>query len=360
MTTVGRTGLTSLGRPPVSPMDVRRLIGPGGQPQLGIFPEPVRLINYMDYDYRTPMGRRVGPLGKRLRFHQFQYFGAMSAELMLGCAIADLRYLGMAFVYVYRPATRTMRRYGFRTPLGGRVTSSLSPVSGTTSFVGRGVQIEMTASEAPRERRLRIRLAGPVEIDAAFSEVAPAFQPMALCTQAGVNGWVYAQKAAGVPVTGRVVCDLGTFDLGALDAHAHHDYSAGYMRRETFWRWACLSGRAEGGTRIGLNLSCGVNETSFTENCVWLDGALVKVDLVSFDFDRADPGGPWTIRSRDGRVDLRFHPEACHAERINLWLLATNFQHFLGRFEGVLRAPDGRALAVENLCGLTEDHFARW
>ena len=66
------------------------LVGPDGLPRLGIFPAPIERINYLDYDYRTPMGRRVGTLGKRVRFRQFQYFGGMSSELMFGCVIADI------------------------------------------------------------------------------------------------------------------------------------------------------------------------------------------------------------------------------------------------------------------------------
>jgi len=341
------------------PSDLSALVKSNGLPQFGIFPAPVRRINYLDYDYRTPMGRRVGTLGKRARFRQFQYFGGMSSELMFGCAIADMRFVALAFLYVYQPSTRSIRRYSFRVPLARGVTSSLSPVSGTTSFRARGVSIEMTATDAPATKRLVARVDAGLEIDAVFSEDEPAFQPMALCTQAGISGWVYAQKAAGVPLAGQVRCDFGEYDLTAIDAHAHHDYSAGYMRRETFWRWACFSGRAETGERIGLNLSCGVNETSVTENCCWVDGVLGKVDLTTFDFDRDDPTAPWSIRSFDGAVDLRFHPEECHAERTNALVLATNFRHFLGHFEGTIR-HQGRTLAVRDVYGLTEDHYAKW
>jgi hypothetical protein len=319
----------------------------------------MRRINYLDYDYRTPMGRRIGTLGKRLRFRQFQYFGGMSAELMFGCAVADMGYLALAFLYVYRPPTGGIRRYSVRVPLARGVTSSLSPVCGVTSLRAGDFAIELTASEAPAEKRLHARVGTALAIDAAFSEVEPPYQPMALCTQAGISGWVYAQKAAGIPVRGQVRCDFGTYDLATVDAHAHHDYSAGFMRRETFWRWATLSGRATTGERIGLNLSCGVNETSVTENCCWVDGALGKIDFATFDFDRDDAAAPWTIRSADGAVDLRFHPEQCHGERTNAVLVATNFRHFLGRFEGTLRYA-GRTLTVRDVYGLTEDHYAKW
>ncbi|MFO8212182.1 DUF2804 domain-containing protein, partial [Pseudomonas aeruginosa] len=169
-------------------------------------------------------------------------------------------------------------------------------------------------------------------------------------TPAAVNGWVYARKVAGVRCEGQVRSALGDFDLRAIDAFAHHDWSAGYMRRETFWNWACLSGEAQG-RRVGLNLSCGVNETSFTENCFWLDGKLCKVDSVRFEFDRDRELGPWHIRSFDGQVDLTFEARGLHRERLNLGLLASNFKQIFGRFRGELR-PHGRAsLVIDDLWG---------
>jgi hypothetical protein len=34
---------------------------------------------------------------------------------------------------------------------------------------------------------------------------------------------------------------------------------------------------------------------------------------------------PWRVRSFDGRVQLEFQPEGRHVERLNVWVLATNF-----------------------------------
>ncbi|NQD96760.1 DUF2804 domain-containing protein, partial [Pseudomonas sp. CrR25] len=169
----------------------------------------------------------------------------------------------------------------------------------------------------------------------------------------------YAQKVAGVRCSGQVSSRLGDFDLTAIDAFAHHDWSAGYMRPETHWNWACLSGLAAG-QRVGLNLSCGVNETSFTENCYWLQGQLIKVDTVRFAFDRAQPLQPWQINSHDGQVDLRFEAHGLHQERMNLGILASNFKQIFGRFTGVLR-PVGRAeVPIANLWGFVEDQYVKW
>ncbi|MGX5726533.1 DUF2804 domain-containing protein [Metapseudomonas otitidis] len=333
------------------------LIGPDGQPRYGQFDTTPTLINYRDFDFRSPMGRRRGALAKWRRFHQFQYFGIISNELIGGCALANLSLLGVGFVYLFHPASGRMIERQFKLPLGWGTRFSQSPDSGTCELrVGRNL-LRLENQAERREKRLRVELDDGTRIDALFAE--QDFQPMGLCTPAGADGWVYARKVAGVPCQGRIESVLGQFDLGTLGAYAHHDWSAGYMRPETVWNWACLSGEAAG-IRLGLNLSCGVNETSFTENCFWLDGELVKVDTVRFAFDRQQPLEPWHITSHDGQVDLRFRGEGLHKERLNAGFLASNFKQVFGRFDGVLR-PHGRpAIPVEGLWGFVEDQYVKW
>ena len=145
-----------------------------------------------------------------------------------------------------------------------------------------------------------------------------------MCTRTGATGWVYTRKAAGLAVTGSVTWDGRRFDLAALAACGSSDWSAGYMRRETFWHWGCLAGQLADGRRVGLNAVCGVNESGFTENCFWLAGHQHKLATVHFSYDRRalarSPAGPWRLRSPDGRLELDFIPEGRHGERLNAWV----------------------------------------
>ena len=88
--------------------------------------------------------------------------------------------------------------------------------------------------------------ASGLAIDASFEEEAPPIQPMCICTPAGPTGWVYARKTAGHAVSGTLRWDGRSLDLAAIGARGHHDWSAGYMRRETFWNWGCLAGVVDG------------------------------------------------------------------------------------------------------------------
>ena len=171
---------------------------------------------------------------------------------------------------------------------------------------------------------------------------------------------MYARKTAGHSITGHAEWGGRRVDLSTLSALGHHDWSAGYMRRETFWNWGCLAGRLDSGRVVGMNVSCGVNETSFTENCFWLDGALHRIGPVHFAYDRRDLSQPWRLTDSEGRLELTFSPLGRHVERINALIVASNFTQMFGRYTGTLVTDEGETLQVSGLPGYAEWHFARW
>ena len=339
---------------------MNRLIDAAGDARPGIFNIPIDEVNYRDFELLSPFGRRVGPLRRHFGFNQFQFLGALSEPLVFGCAMADIKYVGTAFVYCYEPASRRFAEYSFRQPLARGMRFDQLPERGTSVFDVGGNRIEMTASTRPRQRRLVVQLRSGVAIEAIFSEEDPPLQPLFICTPAGATGWVYARKTAGHAVSGTLHWEGRAFDLAAIGARGHHDWSAGYMRRQTFWNWGCLAGRTADGRIVGMNVSCGVNETSFTENCFWVDGQLHKLDSVAFEYDRRDLMRPWRLTSFDGRLQLGFRPEGRHSENINAWIVASNFNQLVGRYDGWLQTAAGERIAVARMVGYAERHYAKW
>ena len=331
-----------------------KLIQPNGKPHYGIVAEPWSEINHQDFDFRTPMGKKVSRLGKKLGYNHFQYLGVISDKLIFGCAQVDMRMGGIIFCYVFNVETKELKEWQFK-DIGWWGTKTVNtPTQGISHFKRGNKHIQFINQAIPREKRLVISFPGELEVDVMFSEAQPQFDPMCITTKTATNGWVYAQKVAGVTCHGSIQCEFGQFDMQAINAYAHHDWSAGFMRRETFWEWACLSGEVDG-KRIGLNLSCGVNETSFTENCYWIDGKLIKVDTVKFEYDRDDVKSQWHITSYDGQIDLRFTPEGFHEEKQNFILAASNFKQFFGYFEG--RVGEHQ---LQKQYGFVEDQYSKW
>ena len=335
---------------------MQKLIADNGQPQFGQFDPAPTEINYRDGDLRSPMDRRRGRLARYFSFNQFQFVALSSPELIVGLAIVDLKWLSSAFVYAYSPLTGAFEEFSFLQPLARRTHIAPRPNDGAAVFVKGANRLSIDAERGLR--RVTVGLASGLNIDAVIDE-GNGYSPMALCTRAGYQGWVYTQKVTARPVTGTVSWRGEVHDLAAQHSLGSVDWTAGYMRRETFWNWGSLSAYLPDGRRLGFNLVAGVNDTGYTENALWLDDQLIKLSTVVFEFDRYQRDAPWRMRSQDGVLDLCFEPAGRRSERRNAGFVASNFSQFFGRYTGKLTLP-GETLTLDGLWGLAEDHYARW
>ena len=331
------------------------LIGPDGQPVFGIFEQGIECINFKDYDLRSPMDRKLGALAKHFKFNQFQFIALVSPQLIVGVAIVDLKLVSNAFVYLYEPQTQSFEEFSFVQPLARHTAIDLRPDDGSAYFRSGKNTISIAAKGG--RRQLKVSLRSGVNISAAIDESSTA--PLAMCSRAGYQGWVYTRKNAAMPCEGGVAWGGKNIDLAEITALASVDWTAGYMRGETFWNWGSMSATLSDGRRLGMNLAAGVNETGFTENALWLDGKLIKIDMVNFQFDRYRPDSAWRMQSADGIVDLQFTPLGQRKEKINALLIASNFTQHFGVFAGRISLAD-ELIIIENCWGFAEDHYARW
>ncbi len=337
-----------------------QLIQASGRPRLGQFSDALEL-NLADYRHRTPWGGQASRWAQWIGYKRFQYFGILSDRILAGCALVHLRHTAVAFVYVYSPERGMQFESTYRLPLGIGCRLSDSAREGLSRFRFGSTRIELGYQDQPRTKSLKVTVPGKLVIEAQFDESATGFEPMSLCTRIGRHGWAYAHKVAALPARGHIECRGRLYDLEECQAYAHHDFSAGYMRRETFWNWACFSGTSTAGDAVGLNVSCGVNETSFSENCFWHKGKLQALGLCQFDYDWDRPAqDTWHITSQDGRLDLVFTPEGAHTEKLNLGLIASDFKQIFGQFSGRIILADDRLIDVIGIPGFVEDQYAKW
>ena len=328
-----------------------QLINKNGQPSFGIFPGGVDDINHMDYDLRNAMDRRLSKISKRLKYNQFQFIGFTCQKLIIGIAIVDLKIAGNSFVYVYDPETNEYDEFSFIQPFGINTSIENGPNNGNAFFQKGGNKVSIKATSTPRLRSVNVELKSGLSIDAVIDE-SGTFDPLALCVRAGYQGWHFTQKATGLVCNGTVKWRGKEIDLAEIDALASVDWSAGYMRRETSWNWGSLSCKLPDGRRLGFNLAAGVVETGFTENALWLDGKMHKVDMVDFQFDRYHHDHAWALRSNDGKVNVHFEPAGQRKEKKNAIIAASNFTQHFGRFYGEL-IIDGETIQLDGEWGFT-------
>ncbi|MDM8525424.1 DUF2804 domain-containing protein [Desulfococcaceae bacterium HSG8] len=329
---------------------MNNLVDSEGSVQYGLYDTPVENINYEDYRLETPMGIPVPAVLKRLLINQFVFFGIVGPEFMLGMAVADLRFLANGFFYIYD------RKTGSLTETKKIILSRASlvkpcPERISARFISDDLHIEMKSSKISAKGR-------DIALDATLNFADT--NPLRLCTRAGYRGWIYTRKTMPVSLSGHIIIGDRRTDISSPACMGLLDWTIGYMRRHTFWNWASTALTLPDGRTLGLNLSCGVNETGFTENAFWLNGKMTKVDTVSFVFDRHDLYKKWRITSYDRKTDLVFSPECHRSEKVNAVLLASIFTQLMGTFDGKLTASDGEVIDIRECPGWAEDHYAKW
>lgn len=325
-----------------------------GKPKFGYFDQAVTSLGVEQFEYLNEMDKPVSKLRKHFSFKQFQFISLVSSEWVIGIALADIRYVGSGFCYLYNVKTNELQEYSWLKPLGIGYQLASSPFCGEALVQSSDFKVQISIVNG----LWHILLNHPdIVADLQLQPLYPD-EPLAMCTPTGYSGWTYTQKHNALNIAGSLIINGVSQDVKSF--LGGYDFSAGFMRRETSWRWASINGLV-GDERLGLNLAAGVNETGSLENILWVNGQRHLLPAVHFQFERMSAvPSCWRIYSDDGRVELIFNSRNCRSEKLNLGFLKSNFRQYIGSFSGHLIAADGREFQLHEQLGLTEDHFAKW
>lgn len=336
-------------QPMISPAPAT-LINDHGKAQQGLFADSVANLNVAAFKLHSVLDKPVSRLAQHFAYKQFQFVCISGPDWLLAVAIADVRYVCSGFAYLYQHG-KPVREFALLAPLGYGCLLSDSPQQGLASM-GKGAK-QWQIHCATTGWTLSVQAPGlQAELQLDFARQPP----LALAAPTGYNGWTYTEKNNALCVSGRLLLDGQPLDL--TRARGGIDFSAGFMRRETSWRWSSINTLLDG-VPFGLNLAAGVNETGLCENALWHDGNIQHLSPARFEFDRGQ-ATPWRIRTLCGEVDLTFHSDFCRQEKLQLGLLASNFRQYAGFYHGTVRLRDGRLLQLQHCLGLAEDHYAKW
>ncbi|PKH58454.1 DUF2804 domain-containing protein [Shewanella sp. Choline-02u-19] len=323
----------------------------------GHFDGPVVNLAADKFRYFNEMDKPASQWAKYFDFKQFQFVSIVTPHYVIGVALADIRYVGSAFCYLYDIKQNQLIETSWLKPLRMGYQMSASPMQGGAKIKSVKGSVEFDIEQG--RWRVKLDTLG-IEADL-YLQPEPLSLPMAMCNPTGYSGWTYTQKHNALNVKGTLLINHEPQPLQRVTAG--YDFSAGFMRRETSWRWASINSLTDEGS-LGLNLAAGVNETGCNENVFWLNGERHLLGAVHFEFTRqrikGEQARQWRIYSDNGQVELTFTPQNCRQEKLNLWLIKSNFRQYLGHFNGFITDNLGNQHPLTNVLGLTEDHFARW
>ena len=329
-----------------------QLIKSNGQPAFGLLDGTIPDLNLQDFIYQNLMDKKASALSRYFHYKQFQFICVTGSDWLLAVAIADIRYANSGFAYLYSFDTNQAISKSVLLPGALGCKMSDSPSKGEAKQYFGAYKVAIKTSSTHWQLTIDTK-----ELKANLTIAKASQMPLALSAPTGYNGFTYTEKSNALTVTGSLELQGKRLDL--TQALAGYDFSAGFMRRHTSWRWASISALVEG-QPFGLNIAAGVNETGLCENALWVDGQIQHLSPASFVFDRKNDKTPWQVSSLCGEVQLEFQPLYCRQEKVNIGLLASNFRQYVGLYTGFVLLQNGSKLQLNAVKGLAEDHYAKW
>jgi hypothetical protein len=332
------------------------LIDSKGRPNFGMHKQPIENLNIPDYrplGYSAAKSKNPG-FFERIRFKRWQFLGVSNPDIALAVAIVHAGFASKMFGYLYFKKIHDIHEFSIMSPLAKNTVFSGSSIEGETSFSSKEGVARMINS------RQGYILEASVENNlAADINITRLKEPLCVVTRSGHRGFNYAHKEAGNFAEGKIHYKGTEWRLEQKNSFAFLDYTAGYLPRETYWAWSCGAGNDRGGRRIGFNFVNGINETAYTENCFWVDGALHKINTADIRFDDIDHFNPWNVFTPDKAVDLTFVPYGIHTEGENLGIIKNKLYQGFGLYEGKIKAP-GKTHEIKEMFGFAEDNYILW
>ncbi|MCP4021809.1 MAG: DUF2804 domain-containing protein, partial [Desulfobacteraceae bacterium] len=280
-----------------------------------------------------------------------------------GCAVIHLSFITSAFAYVFDRKTKEIIEYSNVLPPLGQTRFDRHPDKGICRFKSMGALVEMIHDLEKGRRRIQVDFASkkiPLVADIEVIQPAGQVRPLHFLMPMGKGKNAFTTKTAGLTAKGSIRIHDKTIEIDENNSFAVFDWTNGFYNRQTFWNWACGSGRTDNGTRIGFNFSKGVYENGRLENVIWLDGQPILTDEAIFTYSSKAPLSPWKIETRDQAISLVFKPEGMRQANENFGIVISKFIQPCGTFEGIIRPPKGEVLTFSDVGGVAEEHYAKW
>jgi hypothetical protein len=112
--------------------------------------------------------------------------------------------------------------------------------------------------------------------------------------------------------------------------------------------------------RIGFSVAEAQTKETYknNENAFWVNGKLTPLPPVMITV-LDEVGSDWIIQDLEGMVDLTFSPKTEARDASNFFVLRSEYDAFLGFYNGMLLTSEGEKIPVYNLWGFGEKLYMR-
>lgn len=168
------------------------------------------------------------------------------------------------------------------------------------------------------------------------------------------HAFFYNQKIGCMRAEGWARYDGKTYTFHPQTDFATMDWGRGVWTYDNTWYWGAGNCDIDG-KAFGFNIGYGFGNTSAaTENVIFYDGKVHKLDDVTFHIPEDDYCNPWTFTSSDGRFEMDFVPVMDRAAKLDYKVIVTDQHQVFGRMSGTAILDDGTPIQIKDVMCFAE------
>lgn len=330
-----------------------------GRFNFGRYAHALERVNPLDAE--VVPGVPVPAFAKSLRLKEWQAFQLGNGRYFINVALFNAKALALVQVKIYDRRDRKKHLFEKLVPPWSlRLPTNL--LDSETSYRSSDASVSFRNLLAEGRIVISLDIAARKDVPRIVGSVtalAGGCEPLVVCIPFAENRGMYSHKGL-MPVEGRLLLGRDELVFGNDDGYLLMDDHRGYYPYRMEWDWV-TAGTWRDGALVGFNLTRNqsIDPARYNENCFWIGGVAHALPPVAFV--RHDSRSPeqWTIRDRDGRVDLTFTVEVDGRVDINAVVVRSDYRGPFGTFTGTLRADDGTKLTCDGMFGMGEDFDLR-
>lgn len=337
-----------------------KIIGENNKVNYGMIDEPI-IYNQKDFTLKSIFNKNISAFKQKYHYHQFNYLGILNQEYAIGIATVDLTFAYSIFAFVYKFNQGILFKKELTKLIRGKnFAFDRNPENYHIEYKDSKNSFLILHSKEKGELELHINLGKKFILNGSL-DFSLAHNPLRVLNPTIPTRWAFTEKKAPLHFNSLDCAINGKpIQLEKGKTTLCYDWTGGFLRHETCWYWAMLSGLTTKKKPFGANLASLVNESFYPENAVWIDDERTTFNRIVFDFDQNNPMEPWHIFSTDKNIDFTFKPEGLYSRKFSApIILKTNFNQFIGHYSGYVKIGSEKH-QIKEVPGFSEIQISQW
>ena len=292
------------------------------------------------------------------RIKEWDYYLVLSDEFAGAFTISDDGYIGLQSVSLLEfGASPWEHTETVLTPLPmGKMDLPASSDSGITRYEDKRLQMKFDVRGGKRHLTCHFdNFCDGKPFDCDIFLDYPKMDTMVIATPWNQkHHFYYNQKINCMRAEGYMSYNGKRYIFNPKTDFATLDWGRGVWTYDNTWYWA--NGNCDiDGNSFGFNLGYGFGNTNAaTENVLFYNGVIHKLDYITFEIPETSYTDPWKITSSNGRFEMDFIPVLDRAANLDFKIIASDQHQVFGRMTGTAILDDGTKIQVKDMMCFAE------